>query len=77
MKEAGGEIMMEVKPNKWITSPTVFLNSEFDTYPTLYNWNLSILAGPSNLIDYVSKNIKRRSFLDMFIRRTRWKLGLT
>ena len=77
VKEAGGEIMMEVKPNKWITSPIVFLNSEFDTYPTLYNWNLSILAGPSNLIDYVSKNIKRRSFLDMFIRRTRWKLGLT
>ena len=77
VKEAGGEIMIEVGPNKWTTSSTIFLNPEFDSYPTLYNWNLSILAGPFPLIDYVSKNIKRRSFLDMLIRRTRWKLGLT
>ena len=77
VKEAGGEIMVEVNPNKWITSSTVFLNSDFDNYSTLYNWNLSLIAGPTTLIEYVSKNIKRRSFLDMFIRRTRWKLGLT
>ena len=34
VKEAGGDIMIEVIPNKWITSSTVFLNSDFDNYST-------------------------------------------
>lgn len=76
VKEAGGNIMIETNSNKWIESESVFLNDSFDTYSNLFNWNLSVIAGPTKLINYIAANITRRSTLDMFIRRTRWRLGL-
>lgn len=76
VKEAGGNILIETISNKWIESESVFLNEAFNDYSNLFNWNLSVIAGPTKLVNYITNNITRRSAVDMFVRRTRWRLGL-